>query len=426
MVDETPVPFSETQRLAALRSFAALDSGPDAELDDLTRLVARHFGVPIVLVTLVDESRQWFKSRLGLEIAETPRTLAFCAHAIMGDRPLIVPNAMEDARFAGNPVVTGHPHIRFYAGAPLITAAGFKLGTLCLIDNKPCATFSKDQEDDLITLAAIAVRRLETLRTAETQGGSDQERRAAMAAVEETVTHLAHEIRNPLTSVIGHAEIIEQQVLGPDAIDRYRESARQIIDTGRYLFDLARRTLELARLRSGEVEMQEAWIGLGDIDQTVQRLLVHEAAGRGLTINSSLADDDIEIHVDKLHIIQVLTNLLTNAVKYTASGGRIDARAERQTDGALTIVIADTGLGMTAAEVDRALLPFGRVHHGVRHAEDGFGLGLPLAKRLIELHGGRLSIDSTKGRGTEVSLRIPGYRVRVGSGDSLSALPPGA
>lgn len=423
MVDETPVPFSEAQRLAVLRSFAVLDTGPDADLDDLTRLVGRHFDVPIAFLTLVDQSRQWFKSRFGLDIAETPRALAFCAHTIMGARPLIILDAAHDSRFAGNPLVTGDPRIRFYAGAPLVTGAGFKLGTLCLIDRKPWAAFSGDQESDLVTFAGIAMRRLEALRSTERRDGLARERQAAQVAVEETVAHLAHEIRNPLTSVIGHAEIIEQQVLGPNAVDRYRESARQIIDTGRYLVDLAQRSLELVRLRSGEVEMREAWANLTEIDQTVRRLVAHDTAARGLAVSSTLADGDLQLYVDKLHIIQILTNLLSNAVKYTSPGGRIDIRAAEQDDGALILSVVDTGLGMTTDEVDRALRPFGRVHHGVRHAEDGFGLGLPLAKRLVELQGGRLSIDSAKGRGTTVSLRIPGYRVRRQTGDAPAVRP---
>ena len=416
MADETPVSFSEAQRLDVLHSFAVLDTAPDPEMDDLTRLVARHFDVPIVLVTLIDETRQWFKSRVGLETEETPRALAFCAHAIIGTRPLVVLDAREDPRFAGNPVVTDHPHVRFYAGAPLITTEGFKLGTLCLVDLKPWTAFSEDLQKDLATFAGIALRRLEALRPDDIRRGLELERQAAQRAVEETVAHLAHEIRNPLATMIGHAEIIEQQVLGPGAVDRYRESARQIIDTGRYLVDLARRSLEFARLRSGEVGMTEAWVTLGDIDEAVRQLLTHHTAGQTPAVASSLGDTDVELFVDRLHMIQILTNLLSNAVKYTPAGGQVDIRAARQNDGAVTIAIADTGMGMTAEEVERALRPFGRVHHGVRHAEEGFGLGLPLAKRLIELQGGRLTIDSAKGRGTTVSVRVPSYRVRGGAG----------
>jgi phosphoribosyl 1,2-cyclic phosphodiesterase/CheY-like chemotaxis protein len=127
----------EEQRLAALRRLDILDTPPDERFDRLTRLAAAVFEVPIVLVTLVDRDRQWFKSRYGLELLETHRDLSFCAHAILGDEVMVVPDTRLDDRFADNPVVTAAPHVRFYAGYPIRDAAGFCLGTLCLIDTRP-------------------------------------------------------------------------------------------------------------------------------------------------------------------------------------------------------------------------------------------------------------------------------------------------
>ena len=132
-----PIPANETQRLAALREYHVLDSAPEQTYDDLTALAAFICQVPIALISLVDESRQWFKSRVGLKRQETPRDEAFCAHAILQTEPLIVRDALKDARFVDNAMVIRPPHIRFYAGFPLTTSEGFNLGTLCAIDRRP-------------------------------------------------------------------------------------------------------------------------------------------------------------------------------------------------------------------------------------------------------------------------------------------------
>jgi diguanylate cyclase (GGDEF)-like protein/PAS domain S-box-containing protein len=143
MVIAPPTP-DERQRITQLHALALLDSAPEPAFDALTRLVARLLRVPVALVSLVDEHRQWFKSRVGLDATETPRDLAFCAHAIHGDGPLVVPDALLDPRFADNPLVTGAPHIRAYAGIPLRTAEGHALGTLCAIDHQPRAFSAAD------------------------------------------------------------------------------------------------------------------------------------------------------------------------------------------------------------------------------------------------------------------------------------------
>jgi PAS domain S-box-containing protein len=155
-----PLPANEIERLMALRIYEVLDTAPEAEFDDLTRLASYICGTPIALVTLVDASRQWFKSRVGIEVSETPRETAFCAHAILGDELFEVPNALEDQRFADNPLVTGSPDIRFYAGVPLRTVDGFNLGTVCVIDRVP-RKLDENQRDALRTISHQVVRLLE-------------------------------------------------------------------------------------------------------------------------------------------------------------------------------------------------------------------------------------------------------------------------
>ncbi|HEY6037813.1 MAG TPA: GAF domain-containing protein, partial [Kofleriaceae bacterium] len=153
--------MNELSRLAALRRYDLLDTPKEAAFDHITRVVARVLGVPIALVSLVDADRQWFKASIGLDVSETPRSGAFCAHAIEQSEPFMIPDAAEDPRFATNPLVTGPPHIRSYAGAPLITPDGFRIGTLCAIDRRPRV----HSEGDLATLEDLARVVVEILET---------------------------------------------------------------------------------------------------------------------------------------------------------------------------------------------------------------------------------------------------------------------
>ena len=161
-----PVPTNEAERLAALRDFHVLDTETDQVYDDITHLAAYICNVPIAMISLVDESRQWFKSKLGVNHTETPRDVAFCAHAILRPEPLIVTDALKDSRFAENALVKRAPRIRFYAGFPLMTSEGLALGTLCAIDRRP-RRLSKHQVETMQALARQVMALLDFRRVSE-------------------------------------------------------------------------------------------------------------------------------------------------------------------------------------------------------------------------------------------------------------------
>ena len=161
-----PLPPNEAERLRTLRLFRILDSGSEDAFDQLTRLAAATCDTPISVITLVDENRQWFKSKVGLSVSETSRDVAFCAHAILQDDVFIVGDTSQDARFASNPLVTSEPSIRFYAGAPLTMADGLSLGTLCVIDRKP-RQLTPAQLDALKVLRQAVVTQLQLRRALE-------------------------------------------------------------------------------------------------------------------------------------------------------------------------------------------------------------------------------------------------------------------
>ena len=158
-------PEDEAFRLSTLSSLDVLDTEPEERFDRLTRMCKRLFGVPIALVSLVDENRQWFKSCVGLSVSETPRDISFCGHAILGNDIFVIPDAAKDERFADNPLVLDEPHIRFYAGCPLRSHNGSKLGTLCIIDREPRSLTQEDLET-LKDLASMVERELAAVQLA--------------------------------------------------------------------------------------------------------------------------------------------------------------------------------------------------------------------------------------------------------------------
>lgn len=200
-----PLPLDEDLRLQALKRLDILDSEPEEAFDRVARLAARAFGVPIVLVSLVDEDRQWFKSHHGLAACETPRSMSFCAHAVLSKRMLVVEDARDDERFLDNPLVLGAPFIRFYAGAPLRLADGQVIGTLCLIDTQ-ARGFESGDAQTLAEYAQLIERELEVRRQLIRSRTAHERDRRSLAISEARFTTVFKEtpIGNALVALDGH------------------------------------------------------------------------------------------------------------------------------------------------------------------------------------------------------------------------------
>ncbi len=209
---------NEAQRIRALHSLNILDTGPEERFDRLTRLAQHMFNVPIAVVSLVDEDRQWFKSSCGLSVEETPRNISFCGHAILSDEPMIIHDATKDARFYDNPLVTGDLGIRFYAGAPIHDASGNIMGTLCLIDTQT-REFTNSDVIALKDLAELASRELIAVELAtrdyltgllNRRGFMEQARKQLLAAAEndEHSVYMSLDMNNfkSINDDFGHTE----------------------------------------------------------------------------------------------------------------------------------------------------------------------------------------------------------------------------
>jgi GAF domain-containing protein len=185
-----PVPPNEKQRLKVLWEYHVLDTVPEEVFDDLTELAARICEAPIALLTLVDEDRQWFKSKIGVTVNETSRDISFCGHAICQSDLFIVPDATKDSRFARNPLVISDPKIRFYAGAPLVTPDGYALGSLCVIDKVP-RDLRPEQKQALRILARHVVTQLELRRRSHELATAQQQRARIQSDLDKVLVELA-------------------------------------------------------------------------------------------------------------------------------------------------------------------------------------------------------------------------------------------
>ena len=237
-----------------------------------------------------------------------------------------------------------------------------------------------------------------------------EEAEAANIAKSEFLANVSHELRTPLNAVIGFSEVMRDALMGP--IDnRYREYAQDIHESGQHLLRLIGDVLDLSKIGAGRLELHDEPVDLGQLVQACQRLLAERARDSKVGLEIDIARDLPVLMADPVRLKQIVLNLMSNAVKFTPEGGRVTARAAPDADGGVTITIADTGIGMTPPEILVALEPFRQVDNAMTRRYEGSGLGLPLAKQLTELHGGKLEVTSEPGAGTTTRVRLPHRRV---------------
>ncbi|MGO8919193.1 MAG: sensor histidine kinase [Stellaceae bacterium] len=247
---------------------------------------------------------------------------------------------------------------------------------------------------------------------------SVEQARAANEAKSRFLANMSHELRSPLNAIIGFSEIIRDQRLGALGIARYAEYAKDICDSGLHLLGIIDDILDLTRIQAGKLLAGASTeCGVADIVGAALRMVKPLADRQGVVVEYSPPRAPITLLAVERMLRQILVNIVFNAVKFTPSGGRVDLSAQRHSNGHVTLVVADSGIGLSPSEIALALTPFGQVHDTLNRKYSGTGLGLPLAKAMIEIHRGILTIESTPGLGTTVTLTFPPDGAIADSGD---------
>lgn len=237
----------------------------------------------------------------------------------------------------------------------------------------------------------------------------------ANIAKSQFLANVSHELRTPLNAIIGFSEMVDLGLAGP-VQPKQREYTKLVLQSGRHLLEVINDILALARFDAGKFELaEEDDVDLHHIAEACLALTRHHATTNELTLTLEIADPLPPVTADPTRLKQILLNLVSNAIKFTKPGGSIALRGERTADGGVLLEVEDTGVGMSPAEIEIALEPFGQVDARLARKHEGTGLGLPLARRLIELHGGSLAVRSEQGCGTTVTVTLPASRVRVGT-----------
>jgi len=385
------IPDNESVRLSALHESGLLDTPREAEFDEIVKFASLLCDTPISLISLVDADRQWFKARIGLDVDETNRDVSFCSHAILQDQLFEVRDTILDKRFADNPLVVDDPSIRFYAGMPLVTSGGNRLGTLCVIDRSPGELSEKQWfglkvlANNVIKIAELRIKNKELYYLTETQ--------------KRIISILAHDVRNPLASVKNILELKQSQILdAEDAAEMIKMVTGQLNNTIEMVENV---------VSWGQMHLKFGQLNLVDFDlyDLVGRIFGSEtlnSLAKGNRLVNNIPYGTI-IHSDERALEFILRNLVSNANKFTQNGSiSIDIK----TEGIKTILwISDTGIGMPHEKAVTLFNGDAKSTLGT-NKEKGSGLGLLLVKEFIERLNGTISVESRANKGTTIKVEI--------------------
>jgi signal transduction histidine kinase len=275
----------------------------------------------------------------------------------------------------------------------------------------------------LETSAALTQERMKLSETNFELAAAKERSEEASRAKSAFLANMSHELRTPLNAIIGFSEVIRDRLFGGD-IDRYAGYAADIHRSGSHLLSIISDLLDVTKIEAGKLKLVEKPTALASVVHDSIRSLEAQMESRRIDMAISLPENKISLYADETKLKQIIINIISNAIKFSPAGGAVAIAAYQTDNRDLVLGVSDTGIGMSEADIKCALEVFGQVENGFARRFEGTGLGLPLAVQLTELHGGALSIDSTPGSGTRVSVRLPAARViNSAAGKNDSAQP---
>lgn len=398
------IPKNEKERLENLKSYGILDTLPEKEYDEITYLASQICGTPISLISLLDETRQWFKSHHGLDTTETPRELAFCAHAINEqDKMFIIPDSRLDERFHDNPLLTDNPHVVFYAGIPLVTPKGYALGTLCVIDNVP-RNLDESQIKGLKALANQLIKLLELRISLVELNKSEKQLQELNQTKDRLFSIIGHDLRGPIGGIKSLLDFLVTDMDLSDKVsllDILLEAQKGIGAT----YDLLENLLAWAKTQQNEVVYSPEEIAFDEITTNTISIFNELSKSKEISIINDVSEN-ITIFADRNMIMTVLRNLISNAIKFTPKGKQICVMYKR-TEDAHVITIKDEGTGIKPENIERLFVKTDHFTTYGTNGEKGTGLGLALCNHFVETHNGRIWVESEVGKGSAFMFSIP-------------------
>jgi signal transduction histidine kinase len=393
-------PHNESERLKALKSYDVLDTLSEREYDQLTLIASQICGCKMSLISLIDEERQWFKARVGLGVSETARELAFCAHAIHEPtKTLVVPDARLDNRFHDNPLVTGDPHLAFYAGVPLVNEDGLALGTLCVLDSEP-KVLSESQLNALNALAEQVMALLELRRSKialeKTLGNLEEKNRE----LEQFAFIAAHDLKSPLNGISSLTDVL---------IDSHSERLQQ--DGVRMLNAIRGSSQQLSSLISGLLDYYRLDGANNYANSSIERqeLLtqITNLFGGETEVEFQFAIQPEVVNSHGPVLLQVLLNLVGNAIKYSDKAKTIVRIEMEDNSYGYRVMVSDNGSGIDSRFHNKLFELFETAATNDRFGRRGNGIGLATVKKLVNRIGGSIRFSTEIGKGTTFEFTMP-------------------
>lgn len=384
------VPQNEKERLKILKKYSILDTLPEEDYDAITKIASSICETPIALVSIIDEDRQWFKAKVGLEAKETPRDYAFCAHAILNPEEIFeVADATKDERFFDNPLTTENPNVIFYAGAPLTLSDGNSLGTLCVIDNKP-RELTNDQRKSLRLLANQVVNLLELRKKNDELTKANKAVTKLNESLNSFAYRLTHDLKSPLNNIDFLIDVIKQDHKYLYENTKVTEYVDMISDRISYMENLIDDLLNHTKTRTSSLEYSSF-----NLKELIDGIVKNIDIEQKISINTAVLNYDIVS--SKIGFLQIFQNLISNSKKYSDKEKVVIEIDFFETAVMYNFVFRDNGPGIPEKYWHKVFEMF----ETLSTTNNSTGIGLATVKSIIERLGGNIYLsdkgDKTSG-----------------------------